>query len=118
MHELGITRNVVAIVAEAAQGRRVTRVHLEVGRLSGVLAQAIGFCFDLVCQESAIAGATLSIHEVDGRARCKACGLEFATPTLFTPCACGSRELLRLAGEELKITKMELSEPARLEEPT
>ena len=58
MHELGITRNVVAIVAEAAQGRRVTRVHLEVGRLSGVMAQAIGFCFDLVCKESATSRAS------------------------------------------------------------
>ena len=112
MHELGITRNIVAIVADAAKGRRVTRVHLEVGKLSGIMAQAIAFCFETVCKESAIDGAVLSIQEVDGRARCRTCGAEFATPTLFTPCGCGSRDLVRLAGEELKITTMELEEAA------
>ena len=112
MHELGITRNIVAIVADAAQGRKVTRVHLEVGKLSGVMAQAIGFCFEAVCKESAIDGATLSIHEVEGRARCRACERELETPTLFTACGCGSRDLVRLAGEELKITTMELEEAA------
>ena len=112
MHELGITRNIVAIVAEAAKGRRVTRVHLEVGKLSGILAQAIAFCFETVSKESAIDGAVLSIQEVDGRALCQTCKSEFDTPTLFTPCGCGSRDLVRLAGEELKIKTMELEEAA------
>ncbi len=112
MHELGITRNIVAIVADAAKGRRVTRIHVEVGKLSGILAQAIVFCFDVVAQGTAIEGAALSIHEVEGRANCRACGAEFATPTLFTPCGCGSRDLVRLAGEELKIKTMELEEAA------
>ena len=112
MHELGITRNIVAIVADAARGRRVTRVHLEVGKLSGIMSQAIAFCFETVCKESAIEGASLVIREVDGRARCRSCGAEFDTPTLFTPCACGSRDLVRLSGEELKITTMELEEAA------
>ena len=112
MHELGITRNIVAIVEEAAKGRKVRRVHLEVGKLSGILAPAIAFCFDVVCKESALEGAALSIHEVEGRARCRACERELETPTLFTACGCGSRDLVRLAGEELKITTMELEEAA------
>ena len=48
MHELSITRNVVSIVEEAARGRRVRRVTLEVGELSGVVSDAIAFCFDVV----------------------------------------------------------------------
>jgi len=38
VHELAITRNVVAIAGEAAQGQRVTRVMIEIGRLSCVMA--------------------------------------------------------------------------------
>ena len=34
MHELGITRNIVKIVEEAAKGRRVKRVTLDVGQFS------------------------------------------------------------------------------------
>jgi hydrogenase nickel incorporation protein HypA/HybF len=110
MHELAITRNIVAIVGDAAKGRRVSRVTLEVGKLSGVMSGAIAFCFEAVAQGTALEGASLDITEVPGRCRCQSCGAEFATETLFQPCACGSRRLDRLQGEELKIKTMELEE--------
>jgi hydrogenase nickel incorporation protein HypA/HybF len=50
VHELGITRNIVAIVAEAARGRRVVRVTLEIGKLSGIMSGAIAFCFEAVAR--------------------------------------------------------------------
>ena len=112
MHELGITRNIVAIVSDAAQGRRVRRVTLEVGTLSGVLSEAIAFCFDTVAEGTPLEGAALDIRKIEGRGRCAACGSEFATPTLYTPCACGSRQIERVAGEELLIKTMELEEAA------
>ncbi|MGQ0671584.1 MAG: hydrogenase maturation nickel metallochaperone HypA/HybF [Hyphomicrobium sp.] len=112
MHELGITQNVVAIVAEAAHGRRVRRVTLDVGKLSGVMPEAIAFCFEVVARGTCLDGATLDIRQIDGRCRCKHCQTEFASPTLFTPCPCGSRDTERVAGEELKIRTMELEEAA------
>jgi hydrogenase nickel incorporation protein HypA/HybF len=112
MHELGITRNVVAIASEAAKGRRVLKVTLEVGRLSGVMTEAIRFCFDTVAAGTAIDGADLEIREIEGQARCRACGSVYALQTLFTACACGSRDCERLAGEELKIKAIELEEAA------
>jgi len=91
MHELGVTRNVVAIVDEAAKGRRVGRVTLKIGKLSGVVSDAVAFCFD---------------------ARIATCGFEFATETLFATCQCGSRRLTRLQGEEMNVKSMELMEAA------
>ena len=87
MHELGIVRNIVAIVSDAAKGRRVRRVTLDVGKLSGVMVDAIAFCFEPVAQGTALEGAPLEIRQIEGRARCRACGVEFANETLFTPCA-------------------------------
>lgn len=110
MHELGITRNIVAIVGDAAKGRRVRRVTLDVGKLSGVKKEAIMFCFEAVAQGTALESATLEIRQIEGRARCDACGAEFTADTLFTPCACGSRQFKRLQGEELNIKSMELEE--------
>lgn len=112
MHELGVTRNIVAIVGEAAQGRPVRRVTIEIGKLSGVMSEAIAFCFDVVAQGTALEGASLEIREIAGRARCEACNTEFETATLMTPCPCGSRRLVRLQGEEMTIKSMELIEAA------
>jgi hydrogenase nickel incorporation protein HypA/HybF len=61
MHELGITRNIVAIVAEAANGRRVVKVTLEIGAQAGVLSDAIAFCFDVVAKGTPVEGAVLDI---------------------------------------------------------
>lgn len=112
MHELGITRNIVAIVAEHTGGRKVARVALDVGRLSGVMSQAIRFSFDVVSQGTPLEGAQLDIRDIDGWGRCRACGAEFSTPELFTPCACGSRSVERLSGEELKIREFEFETPS------
>lgn len=108
MHEMGITQSIVAIVSEQAAGRRVTRVTLEIGKLAAVMPDAIRFCFDVVAQGSALDGAALDIVEIPGRARCRDCGTEMLLDAPFGRCRCGSRQLQRLAGEELNIKSMEL----------
>lgn len=108
MHELGIARNIVAIVGDAAKGRRVRRVTLEVGKLSGVMSDAIAFCFETVAKGTVLEGAALEIMHIEGWASCKACSAEFVTETLVATCACGSNRLTRLRGEELNIKSMEL----------
>jgi hydrogenase nickel incorporation protein HypA/HybF len=108
MHELGITRNIIGIVSQAAEGRPVRRVTLEIGKLSGVTPGAIAFCFDVAAKGTPLEGATLDIREIDGLGECAVCGSEFAMPTLYTPCPCGSRSSIRLRGEELRVKTMEL----------
>jgi len=107
MHELGITRNIVAIVAEHAAGRKVTRVKVDVGRLSGVMSEAIRFSFDVVSKGSCLEGARLEISDIEGRGHCRTCGADFATPHLYTPCPCGSRDVKRIAGEDLNVREFE-----------
>lgn len=107
MHELGITRNIVAIVSEHAAGRKVSRVALDIGKLSGVMSDAISFCFDVVANGTCLDGAKLEIFDIEGKGRCRTCQAEFATPQLYTPCACGSRDIERLSGEDLKVREFE-----------
>lgn len=66
MHELGITRNVVAICAEHAGAAQVMRVTLEIGKLAAVMPDAIRFCFDICAQGTVVEGATLDIIETAG----------------------------------------------------
>ena len=112
MHELGITQNIVGIVAEHSAGRPVKRVVLEVGTLAGVMTDAIEFCFDVVAKGTPLEGARLEIHKVEARAKCRSCGSEFTQAALFSACACGSRDAERLSGEELNIKEYELDQAA------
>ena len=109
MHELSITRSVVAICAERAGGAQVTRVTLEIGKLSAVLPDAVRFCFDACAKGTAIEGAALEIIETPGRARCRECGAAVALTELVGRCACGSADLELVQGEELKIREMEVA---------
>lgn len=106
MHELSITRNIVAIVSERANGAKVTQVTLEVGKLSAVIPDAIRFCFDIVAQGTVLEGAQLDVIEVPGNGRCRDCGLDVELRTLVDRCLCGSSNIERFAGEELTIKQM------------
>lgn len=109
MHELSITRNVVAIVSEQAQARKVLRVTLEVGKLSAIMPEAIRFCFEVCSKDTPLEGARLEILEIPGSATCRECGAEFALYELIAHCGCGSVNLARRGGDELNIKEMEVA---------
>jgi hydrogenase nickel incorporation protein HypA/HybF len=106
MHELGITQNIVTMVSERAQARRVIRVTIVIGKLSAVCSQSIRFCFDVVSRGTVLEGAELDIVEIDGIAECRACGTHFPLDQLYGHCPCGSHDLIRLTGEELLVKEM------------
>ena len=110
MHELGATPNIVAIVCEAAEGRKLRRVKLDVGELSGVKPETVAFCFKVVARGTPVEGAQLDIHRVKGFAQCRECGARFETSALDPSCACGSPNVDRLAGEERNVREMELED--------
>ena len=110
MHELAITKSIVDAVAEHTAGAAVARVHLRVGKLSGVVPEAMRFCFDMVTEGTPLQGATLDIEEPEGLARCRSCGEEFGLQDLVLLCPCGSADVNVLAGRELALTSVEVAE--------
>jgi hydrogenase nickel incorporation protein HypA/HybF len=110
MHELGITQNIVAIVAEHAQGVKVKRVLLEIGQLSAIMPDAIRFCFDICAQGTVLEGARLEILETPGLAKCRKCSTKIPLQQPFGVCECGSSQLDLIAGQELKIKEIEIEE--------
>ena len=110
MHELGITQEVVAIAAKGAAGRRVRRVVLEIGKLSGVFPDAVRFCFDLCAEDTVVAGAVLEIVEIPGRGQCRACGNDVSLDRPFGQCVCGNTDLEWLAGDELRVRELEVDD--------
>ena len=110
MHELGITQNIVSIVVEHSQGKKVQRVLLEIGKLSAIMPDAVKFCFDICSQGTVLEKANLEIIEIPGLAVCRQCGTEIILEKLFGKCNCGSTQLHLIAGEELKIKEIEVEE--------
>ena len=66
MHELAITESLVDLVVERTAGRRVVAVNVRVGDRSGVVPDAMSFCFDVVAAETPLAGAALVIEVCPG----------------------------------------------------
>ncbi|MDJ0718715.1 MAG: hydrogenase maturation nickel metallochaperone HypA [Prochloraceae cyanobacterium] len=108
MHELGITRNIVAIATEYCEGAKVRRVVVKIGQLSAIVPDAIRFCFDVCCQGTPLEGAILEIREIPGRASCCECGREIPLTKPFGSCTCGSERLDIFQGEELTVEELEL----------
>ncbi len=109
MHELAVTQSVVDTVVEHTGEQRVLEVRLRVGRLSGVVPEALRFCFDLVTEGTPLEGATLDIEEPEGSARCRRCGSTFGLPDLILLCPCGSADVDVLTGRELAIGSVEVA---------
>lgn len=108
MHEMAITQSVVSTVADRCEGREVDQVTLLIGRLSGVVADSVRFCFELCTMGTELEGAELDIVDVPGRARCRECQELVELPDFIALCPCGSADLEILAGEELSIQSVEV----------
>lgn len=109
MHELSIAQSVVEAVTERAGDRAVLRVSLTVGRLSGVVPDALRFSFDLVTEGTSAEGALLEIEEPEGRAHCRGCETDVVLHDLLLLCPCGSADVEVIGGTELLISSMEVA---------
>jgi hydrogenase nickel incorporation protein HypA/HybF len=111
MHELSIAQAVLATVERHAEGRRVTRVELEVGHLRQVVPSALIFSFQLVTDGTVAEGAELELREVPAAGTCRSCGSETTLPELPLCCRhCGSFDVEVTRGEELLIDSLEVEE--------
>ncbi len=109
MHELAIMESIVDAVIERVGDAQVFRVRLEVGKLSGVVPDALRFCFELATAETPLAGAALEIMEIPGRARCMQCLADVELEDQIALCVCGSANLDFVSGQELKIKDVEVA---------
>ena len=87
----------MAAVSERLPEAKVTLVRLEIGALSGVVADSVRFCFDLVTEGTNLEGASLEIDEPPASCRCRSCGTEFAPDGPILLCACGSADVAVLS---------------------
>lgn len=112
MHEVGITRGIVEICEETArrqEAKVVRSVTVEIGELSGVIPEAVAFCFEACSKGTLLEKTSLIIDRIPGRGRCGDCRAECAMdPYSFECPSCGSLALERIQGDELRVKEMEI----------
>lgn len=112
MHELSLCEGVLQILEEQAVSRdfkRVTRVWLEIGALSGVDPEALRFGFDVVMKDTLADAAVLEIIDLPGTAWCMPCGRPVPVEARFDACPhCGGYQLQVTAGDEMRIKELEV----------
>ena len=112
MHEMSLAEGVVQIVEDYARRehfRRVKAVWLEIGRLSGVEAEAMRFCFDAAARDTVAEGARLEIVELAGSAWCLHCSEAVAVAARYDPCPrCGGYQLQVTGGTEMRVKELEV----------
>jgi hydrogenase nickel incorporation protein HypA/HybF len=110
MHEASLIQEVLEEAARQARAHGCTVVHLvrlRVGALSGAVPEALEFAFEALKAGTPAAAARLEIEAVPARARCRACGREFALEEPGLPCpSCAGWDTELVRGRELELARL------------
>lgn len=114
MHEMSVAMEIVSIVERAARDNRakkIVRVTLEVGQISGVEPEALRFAYDAIVKDKALelGEPELEIIPIGARARCLECAAEFEPEYRIFLCPkCDEFNVELIAGKELTIKNIEI----------
>ena len=104
VHEVSVTTQIVEnvlIESKKHEAKRVTEVHLVIGKLTFLNPEQVRFWYEVLTKGTIMEGSKLRIEETNGLVRCGECGYEGSfkfeddpmyhvpTPTLCCP-ECGS----------------------------
>lgn len=115
MHELSIAHSLVDIASQVAHevnAKKVDIVKLRLGALSGVVKEALLFSYDVVIENTILAGSRLEVQEVPVVVYCPHCELESRLPGIqqFRCLQCDRPTAHIVQGKELEIVSLEYSE--------
>jgi hydrogenase nickel incorporation protein HypA/HybF len=115
VHELSVCQALLTQVAEIAAGRGarvVERITIEVGPLSGVEPVLLASAFAIVRAGGCAAEAALSIESTTVTIGCMACGAHSnPKPNRLVCAVCGGFRTRVVAGDELRLRRVELRMP-------
>lgn len=114
MHELSIACSIVETVEEnlPTADSRATKVILKIGKMSGVVKDALLFSFDIATQDTRVQGATLEIEELPIIVYCEKChkNSELGNPPIFRCEHCGELTGNLIQGKEMELVSIEIED--------
>lgn len=111
MHEMGITQGIIDLCLQHAADKPIRVVVIEIGKLSGVVPEAIEFCFAACSCDTLAEHARLEIRQTGGRGLCLECGQDQPVERLYDSCRrCGGYALDIISGEEMRVIEIEVDD--------
>ncbi len=112
MHEIGIMESALALAQRQAQAAGAVRVHeirMRVGRMTGVVPEALQHAFAALRPGTFAAEAVLAVEYVAGICWCHGCSREFEADGMLGTCpTCGETSVEVRAGTELELVSLEV----------
>jgi hydrogenase nickel incorporation protein HypA/HybF len=110
VHELSICTAIAKIAHQAAAGRPVERVRVDIGHLRQVVPDTLRHSWDMVVFGTPFDGVPLEVREVPAVIECRRCGIHTQLDDPIFRCgACGSTETDVVSGDELFVTSLDLT---------
>ena len=114
MHELSIACSIVETVEEnlSDENSRAVKVLVKIGKMSGVVKDALLFSFDVAAQDTRVQGATLEIEELPVIIHCDKCNTEseLDNSPIFRCAQCGELTGNILQGKEMELVSIEIED--------
>jgi hydrogenase nickel incorporation protein HypA/HybF len=114
MHELSLAQSIVNIVKEHVPSRRIAAVRtvrVDLGQLSGVLAESLDFCFTAIVTGTELKDARLELNRIRLRVACEDCQDAFdSTEDTFLCPVCHGHRTTVVSGLELLVKEIELAD--------
>jgi hydrogenase nickel incorporation protein HypA/HybF len=115
MHELSIVEALIEQVQQeidrGGHRGRVSRLHLAIGRLSGVSVDSIRFAFQLLAPGTVVQRAEIHVDQPPAACVCGVCGRRTEIEDLVVQCpACRSDRIHIEGGNELLLQTIDLEE--------
>ena len=112
MHEFGITQSILSITLEkanAAQAKRVAKINLTIGELSGIVSDCVQFYFDFLSKDTIAAEASLSFYQPPIKLQCRNCATTFSPNNLDWTCpSCQEQKVEIVSGRECYVDSIEV----------
>jgi hydrogenase nickel incorporation protein HypA/HybF len=103
--------DIVLDQAKSAEAKKVTKINLVIGEMSGVVSDCVQFYFDFLKKGNAAEGATLDFKLVPVELRCRDCQTVFQPNDFAWVCPnCGSTRPEVIRGQESYVESIEIEQ--------
>ena len=112
MHEFDITQNILSITLEKAnanQAKKVAKINLTIGELSGIVSDCVQFYFDFLSKDTIAAEAELCFNQPPIKLQCRNCSITFSPIDLNWACPnCQEQNVEIVSGRECYVDSIEV----------